>query len=191
MERLPAIAAFANAVLQLAVAVAFAFTLIFPSSEASGWRAIYMLHAVPIPLVTATVLLGLVTHPATKDVRRVVWLGAVLMGIAAAISCAVASMGLSALGTEFEIDAAMLVVLSVFPVVTLSGVGATLIGDRLMRARDTPSWLAGLGALALLAGSAAYTGYAAVFVSLSAFAAWWALLGVVLSFYKPPQAALT
>lgn len=191
MERLPAIAAFANAVMQLAVIVAFALTLINPPPAEGAWRALYMLHSWPIPLLTVFVLLGLLAHPATKDVRRVVCTGAVLMTISAWILSMAAGTGRATLDGELEGDAFVFVILSVFPAFTLAGLGATLIGDRLLRGGDTPNGLTGLGALALLAGTLCYTAYPAVFIAMAAFAGWWAHLGVTLSLYKPPQAALS
>jgi hypothetical protein len=186
MHRVPAIAAFANAALQLAVTVGVALGTNGEPEEMSGWRAAFMLYSWPVPLVTAIALLGFVTHPATAGRRASAWGAAALLGLSTMIFYTAAGIGLSALDGESRPEAFIAVLLSPLPGFFLAGLGATWIGYSVS---STPNWLVPLGILASVTGLASYAGYAFALIAMSALAIWWAFLGAQLSVYKPSQAA--
>lgn len=189
MQRAPAIAAFANAALQLAAIVALAFGVNGEPEDMSGWRAAFMLYSWPAPLVTAVALFGLVNHPAVEGKRASAWAASAMLALSVAIFWLAADAGLSALDGESRPEAFIAVLLSPLPGFFLGGVGAAGIGYKVFDFSDAPNLLTVLGLVAAISGLASYSGYPAVFIAMIALAAWWALLGVQLSLYKPPQAA--
>jgi hypothetical protein len=185
MHRVPAIAAFATAALQLAVTVGVALGTNGEPEDMSGWRAAFMLYSWPVPLVTAVALLGFVAHPATEGRRASAWGAAALLGFSTMIFCTAAGIGLSALDGESRPEA----FITPLPGFFLAGLGATWLGYKVFDFSNTPNWLVPLGILASITGLASYAGYAFALIAMTALAIWWAFLGAQLSLYKPPQAA--
>lgn len=195
MQRLPAIAAFANAAMLLSVIVVFAFISGGPTLRA--WTPAFLVLAGPIPLATAIVVWGLVRHPATASMRWFAGLGGFLLVVSAAITCFAALIALTTISSRDDSTWAFLPsFLALMPVFVVGGLGAACIGRKFLVGAplgidDAPNWLAPLGIVAALAGILSYSSMIAVLIASMALVLWWALLGAMLYFYKPSQAEIS
>jgi len=185
MQRLPAIAAFANATLQGVALLMFVLATAGGLELTDGWRPTLMLQSWPIPLVTALALIGLVVHPAMKHAPIAAWGGSLLLAISAWILWLVSSILVSILDEGARPEG--LIALFLAPVaMAIGGAGAVILGSKLPRSADSPNWHVALGSVAAF-GVAAYGVWVAIYPAWLALIVWWVWLGVVLSRFQEPQ----
>lgn len=186
MERLPAIAAFANAALQGVALLMLVLATVGGQELAESWRLTFILQSWPIPLVTALALFGLVFHPALKHAPIAAWSGSLLLAISAWILWLVSAIGVSIL--EGACPEGLMALLLAPLAITIGGAGAIILGSKLPKSADTPNWLVALGCAAVF-GVAAYAIWFAIYLAWLALIVWWAHLGVVLSQHQESQVA--
>ncbi|MEZ5961822.1 MAG: hypothetical protein R3C30_15585 [Hyphomonadaceae bacterium] len=184
MQRLPAIAAFANAALQGIALLILVLATAGGLELTDRWRPTLLLQSWPIPLLTALALIGLVVHPAIKHAPIAAWGGSLLLAISAWILWLVASIGTSILeGARPE--GLMALLLAPLAIAT-GGAGAIILGAKFPKSADTPNWLVTLGFAAVF-GVVAYVIWYAIYLAWLALIVWWVRLGVVLSEHQEPQ----
>jgi hypothetical protein len=187
MGRIPAYAAFANAALLLAVIAVFAFVPM--GTLWKGWTPAFLILAGPIPLATAVAVWGLVRRPAS-NMRFAERFGAFFLALQAAVMCGAALITLDTIARQDNGTWAFLVsFLALYPIFVLGGLGALCIGAARFAGSDAPNWLAPLGLVAVVAGVLIAAGSVPILIATIALVLWWALLGAMLFFYKPSQAA--
>jgi len=186
----PAIAAFANATLQLAALVALMIAGLAGEID-EDWRVTFALYSWPIPLATAVALLGLVTHPAMQGMRLSVWSGALLLGVFTWLMWVAATVGLSLLSHDSRPEAAIAVLLAPLPALVLAGMAATLLSLKLFTRFAVPTWFVALGMGIAPMALAAFFFAPFLYVAMLLLAAWWASIGFTFSQTPRAQTVMT
>lgn len=179
---LPAIAAFANAVLQLVALVALVI-MAGPAQPAlaESWRVAFQLYLWPIPFVTAVTLFGLIGLPATQDMRISMLGAAALFGVSTWLMWLAASIGLDTLSGENRPEAFMAVMLAPLPAYILAGIAAAVLSQKLSTRFPTPKWFVALGVGVTLATLATFVVIPSLYIAMLLLAVWWASIGFTLS----------
>jgi hypothetical protein len=181
MARLPAIAAFATAALQLAALMTLLLrggaTTLEPAKLA------FQLYLWPIPLATGAALLGVLAVPVSKP--ALIWIGGILLGLSAAVLCLTSSVVLSVLSGEGRLEAMVILFIAPWPALMLAGAGVAMVGHKLAPVFGASVWFGAIGymimGLALVAALSAHTFVWMLPLALLVLAVWWGWLGVVLS----------